>query len=67
VAPVETLGGVLGLSLEYATDPGDATASFFRGALTDDPGAAFYPVALLYRATPSRGGCWPTPPCTCPS
>ncbi len=52
VAPVETLGGVLGLSLEYATDPGDATASFFRGALTDDPGAAFYPVALLYRATP---------------
>ncbi len=52
VAPVQTLSGVLGLSLEYATAPGDATASFFRGALTDDPGAAFYPVALLYRTTP---------------
>ena len=52
VAPIQTLGGVLGLSLEYATAPGDATASFFGGALTNDPGAAFYPVALLYRATP---------------
>ncbi len=52
VAPVETLRGVLGLSLEYATAPGDATASFFRGALTAAPGVAFYPVALFYRATP---------------
>ncbi len=51
-APWATLQGVLGLSLEYAATPGDATAGFFRGQIAGDPGPAFYPVVLLFRSTP---------------
>jgi len=39
VAPFQVLQGVLGLSLEYATRPGDATTAFFRGQVVADPGA----------------------------
>ncbi|MHB1294779.1 MAG: ArnT family glycosyltransferase [Anaerolineae bacterium] len=52
VAPIGTLREVMGLSLSYAADPGDATSSFFLGANTSAPGAAFYPVMLYFRATP---------------
>ena len=52
VAPGEALGSVMGLSLGYAADPGDATATFFRGVATGEPGLLFYPVAVLFRATP---------------
>ncbi|MGQ9684399.1 MAG: glycosyltransferase family 39 protein, partial [Anaerolineae bacterium] len=52
VAPVQTLRAILGLSLEYATAPGDATASFFLGASGTSPGAAFYPLSMAFRTTP---------------
>ncbi|MHB0859201.1 MAG: glycosyltransferase family 39 protein [Anaerolineae bacterium] len=52
VAPIGTLREVLGLSLSYAADPGDATTAFFLGVTTSTPGAIFYPVMLYFRATP---------------
>ncbi len=51
-APLATLRAMLGLSLAYASAPGDATTDFFRGAIVSDPGATFYPVALFFRTTP---------------
>jgi hypothetical protein len=52
VMPLKVLRGILGLSFEYATRPGDATTAFFRGQVVADPGAWFYLVALWFRATP---------------
>ncbi|MFH1084874.1 MAG: hypothetical protein V1772_03835 [Chloroflexota bacterium] len=52
VRPLEALGSVLGLSLQYATAPGDATATFFRGRMGAAVGAGFYPVTMFFRATP---------------
>ncbi len=52
VSPMETLRSMMQLSVEYAVHPGDATASFFRGAFVRDPGALFYPTALFFRITP---------------
>lgn len=57
-APIKTIGGIVGLSFEYATDAGDATTSFFRGEMTANPGPVFYPVAMLFRATPLALGGW---------
>jgi len=51
-SPLETVRGMVSLSFEYATDPGDATTSFFRGAMTTHPGLAFYPFAMYFRTTP---------------
>jgi len=51
-APLSTLQGIIGLSLEYATQPGDATSSFFRDGVLVEPGAAFYPTAIFFRTTP---------------
>ncbi|MGI5916325.1 MAG: ArnT family glycosyltransferase [Anaerolineae bacterium] len=52
VAPVKVVGAVIGLSLGFAAQAGDATAGFFLGQATAEPGALFYPVALFSRATP---------------
>ncbi len=52
VAPLAPLRAMLGLSLQYATSPGDATTGFFRGLFVDDPGPLFYPVAMLFHTTP---------------
>ncbi len=52
VAPLAAARAMLGLSLQYATSPGDATAAFFRGQAGGDPGAAFYLLAMLFRTTP---------------
>ncbi|MEN6479384.1 MAG: glycosyltransferase family 39 protein [Anaerolineales bacterium] len=52
VTPWRALGALLRLSVEYAAvDPGD-TATFFRGQVTAQPGAWFYPVATWFRLTP---------------
>ena len=52
VQPLRTLHSVVGLSIEYATAPGDATASFFRGESTQALGLGFYLTTILFRATP---------------
>jgi len=52
VRPVGTLQGMLGLSLEYATQPGDATASFYRGGVPVEAGATFYATTMFFRTTP---------------
>jgi hypothetical protein len=52
VSPLETIKQIVGLSLEYATDPGDATASFFRGQIVSDLGPAFYLTNIFFRITP---------------
>jgi len=52
VRPLEAVQTVVGLSLEYASAPGDATASFFRGHVQSDLPFAFYPVNLFFRTTP---------------
>ncbi|MFP3896235.1 MAG: ArnT family glycosyltransferase [Anaerolineales bacterium] len=52
VSPIQTLKQMAQFSLEYATDPGDATASFFRGQVTSDLGASFYLMNIFFRATP---------------
>lgn len=52
VAPLGTLQGIVGLSLEYATQPGDATSRFFRGGVPIEPDATFYPIAMFFRTTP---------------
>jgi 4-amino-4-deoxy-L-arabinose transferase-like glycosyltransferase len=50
--PGEALRAVLGLSLRYAAQEAETTASFFQGRVVQQAGAAFYPVALWFRATP---------------
>jgi len=52
VAPLGTLQEIISLSFEYATQPGDATSSFFRGGVPVEPGATFYPTAMFFRTTP---------------
>ncbi|MEA3408109.1 MAG: glycosyltransferase family 39 protein [Chloroflexota bacterium] len=52
VSPLETVKHMVRFSLEYATDPGDATASFFRGQVVSDLGPAFYLTNILFRVTP---------------
>ncbi len=52
VVPARVVGSVIGLSLEYASAPGDATAAFFQGETGHAFGAAFYPLTILYRTTP---------------
>ncbi|MBC7234732.1 MAG: hypothetical protein H5T69_02740, partial [Chloroflexi bacterium] len=51
-APLRALRTMVGLSLEYATSPGDATAAFFRGQPVTDAGPLFYPTVLLFRTMP---------------
>ncbi len=51
-SPIETLKHMAEFSLEYATDPGDATASFFRGQVVSDLGASFYLTNIFFRTTP---------------
>jgi hypothetical protein len=50
--PGQAVGSIVGLSLQYASAPGDATAAFFQGEIGHDFGAAFYPLTILYRTTP---------------
>ena len=52
VSPVDVLRSMVGLSLEYAITPGDATASFFRGQVTTLLGPSFYLVTMFFRTTP---------------
>jgi 4-amino-4-deoxy-L-arabinose transferase-like glycosyltransferase len=52
VEPLQTLGSMLGLSLEYATAPGDATALFFAGQVTRQLGPGFYGAVLAFRSSP---------------
>ena len=52
VSPLNALKSMASLSLDYATTPGDATATFFLGQTTRDVGASFYPIAILFRSTP---------------
>lgn len=51
-SPLGTLQAVLGASLEYASDPGAATATFFLGQQVAYPGPRFYPVVMFFRTTP---------------
>jgi 4-amino-4-deoxy-L-arabinose transferase-like glycosyltransferase len=50
--PWQALRTVVGLSFEYATSPGDATASFFRGQTLEQVGHLFYPTVLFFHSTP---------------
>ncbi|MGM0399830.1 MAG: glycosyltransferase family 39 protein [Chloroflexota bacterium] len=52
VSPMETLKQMVQFSLEYATHPGDATASFFRGQVISDLGTSFYLTNIFFRITP---------------
>lgn len=52
VTPLQALRAVVGLSLEYAADPGDATAGFFRGQASTALPLTFYPTTMLFRTTP---------------
>ncbi|MCD6519651.1 MAG: glycosyltransferase family 39 protein [Anaerolineae bacterium] len=52
VSPLRVAHSVVGLSFKYATKPGDATASFFRGQVTTSVGKSFYPLVLFFRSTP---------------
>lgn len=52
VIPGQALRAVAGLSLQYAAQEAEATATFFRGQASPQVGAAFYPLALWFRATP---------------
>ena len=52
VVPGQAVGSIVGLSLQYATAPGDATAAFFQGEAGHDFGAAFYALTILFRTTP---------------
>jgi len=52
VAPISTLSRMVGLSLEYATAAGDATAGFFRGEITRQVGLLFYPTVIWFRCLP---------------
>lgn len=64
VAPMGTLSQMVGLSLEYATAAGDATAGFFRGEITRQVGLLFYPTVIWFRCLPVTviallgGGAW---------
>lgn len=49
--PVGVLKGVLGKSVEYASEP-HGHSNFFWFAIRPNPGPAFYPVAWLFRTTP---------------
>ena len=51
-APAQAMEDVLAMALGYASDPTTATSTFFLGEQTASPGALFYPVAWLFRATP---------------
>ena len=52
VAPLATLGKMLGMSLDYATAAGDATAGFYRGQVTHELGLGFYLTVALFRGMP---------------
>src|SRR5439155_17634837 len=51
VAPIETLRRVLDFTVANSSTPPEA-GNFFFGAVVDDPGPLFYPVALAFRTTP---------------
>jgi hypothetical protein len=52
VAPAQTLGNVLSISSEYATE-GHTSSIFFNGRIYNgDPGFWFYPINYLWRTTP---------------
>lgn len=51
VIPIETVETVFFIGSKYAAG-GHAKGNYFLGVISQDPGALFYPVTWLYRASP---------------